>query len=94
VPAYERAELTAELKVVPSSGAENPPREQVEAAKRAASDTGLAREAGPEVTALTGGRREVLEASLRVMEAALDAGARAVEVRVEAEGEAERFGAG
>jgi uncharacterized protein YqgV (UPF0045/DUF77 family) len=94
VPAYERAELTAELKVVPSSEAENPPREQVEAAKRVASDSGLAREAGPEVTALAGGRREVLEASLRVVEAALDAGARAVEVRVEAEGEAERFGAG
>jgi uncharacterized protein YqgV (UPF0045/DUF77 family) len=94
VPAYERAELTAELKVVPSSEAENPPREQVEAAKRAASGSGLAREAGPEVTALAGGRREVLEATLRVMEAALDAGAHAVEVRVEAEGEAERFGAG
>jgi uncharacterized protein YqgV (UPF0045/DUF77 family) len=94
VPGYERAELTAELKVVPSSEAERPQREQVEAAKSAASDSGLAREAGPEVTALAGGRREVLEASLRVVEAALDAGAHAVEVRVEAEGEAERFGAG
>ena len=94
MPGYERAELTAELKVIPSSEAENPPREQVEAAKRAASDSGIASEAGPEVTALAGGRREVLEASLRVIEAALDAGARAVEVRVEAEGEAERFGAG
>jgi uncharacterized protein YqgV (UPF0045/DUF77 family) len=93
VPGYERAELTVELKVIPSSEAENPPREQVEAAKSAASDSGLAREAGPEVTALAGGRREVLEASLKVIEAALDAGAHAVEVRVEAEGEAERFGA-
>ena len=94
MPGYERAELTAELKVVPSSEAENPPREQVEAAKRAASGSGLAREAGPEVTALAGGRREVLEATLRVVEAALDAGAHAVEVKVEAEGEAERFGGG
>ncbi len=94
MPGYERAELTAQLKVIPSSGAENPPREQVEAAMSAASDSGLAREAGPEITALAGGRREVLEASLRVLEAALDAGAHAVEVRVEAEGEAERFGGG
>jgi uncharacterized protein YqgV (UPF0045/DUF77 family) len=92
VPAYERSELTAELSVVPSSEAESPPREQVEAAKRAAAESGLAREAGPEVTALAGGRGEVLQASLKVIEAALDAGAHAVEVRVEAEGEAERFG--
>jgi uncharacterized protein YqgV (UPF0045/DUF77 family) len=92
VPAYERAELTAELTVVPTSEAESPPREQVEAAKRVAGESGLAREAGPEITALAGGRREVLEASLKVIEAALDAGAHAVEVRVEAEGEAERFG--
>jgi uncharacterized protein YqgV (UPF0045/DUF77 family) len=94
VPGYERAELTAELTVVPSSEAESPPREQVEAAKRAASDSGLAREAGPEVTVLAGGRREVLDATMRVVEAALDAGVHAVEVRVEAEGEAERFGGG
>ena len=93
MPGYERAELTVELKVIPSSAAEIPPREQVAAATSAASDSGLAREAGPGVTALAGGRREVLEASLKVMEAALDAGAHAVEVRVEAEGEAERFGA-
>jgi uncharacterized protein YqgV (UPF0045/DUF77 family) len=94
VPGYERAELTAELTVVPSSEAESPPREQVEAATRAASDSGLAREAGPEVTVLAGGRREVLDATMRVVEAALDAGVHAVEVRVEAEGEAERFGGG
>jgi uncharacterized protein YqgV (UPF0045/DUF77 family) len=92
MPGYDRAELTAELTVVPSPDAENPPREQVEAAKRAASDSGLAREAGPKVTVLAGGRREVLEASLRVIEAAIDAGAHAVEARVEAEEEAERFG--
>ncbi len=92
MPAYERSELTAELTVVPSSEAESPPREQVEAAKKAAAESGLAREAGPEVTALAGGRGEVLQASLKVIEAALDAGAHAVEVRVEAEGEAERFG--
>jgi len=91
VPAYERAELTAELKVLPSSEAERSPREQVEAAKRAASDSGLAREGGPETTVLTGGRKEVLEATMKTVEAALDAGAHAVEVKVEAERESERF---
>ena len=94
MPAYERAELSAELKVLPSHEAERSPQEQVEAAKRAASDSGLAREAGPEVTVLAGGRREVLDATMRVMEAALDAGAGAVEVKVEVEGESERFGGG
>ena len=91
MPAYERAELSVELKVVPSNKAEKPPREQIEAARRAAGETGIAREAGPETTLLAGGRREVLDATVRVLEACLDAGARAVEVRVEAEGDAGRF---
>lgn len=94
MPGYERAQLSAELKVVPSEQAEKPPREQVEAARRAAGDSGLAREAGPETMVLAGGRREVLEATMRVLEASLDAGARAVEVKVEAEGDADRFGEG
>jgi hypothetical protein len=34
----------------------------------------------------------VLEATMKTVEAALDAGAHAVEVKVEAEGESERFG--
>lgn len=94
MPGYERAEFSAELKVLPSSEAERSPREQIEAAKRAAAESGMAHEAGPETTVLAGGRKEVLEAALRVIEAALDAGAHAVEVKVEAEGEAERFGGG
>jgi hypothetical protein len=40
---------------------------------------------------LAGGRSEVLEAMLKVVEASLDAGAHAVQVKVEAEGDAERF---
>ncbi len=40
---------------------------------------------------LAGGRSEVLEAVLKVIEASLDAGAHAVQVRVEAEGDAARF---
>lgn len=41
---------------------------------------------------LAGERREVLEATVSVVEAALEAGARAVRVEVEAQGEADRFG--
>jgi len=92
MPGYERAEVSAELTVVPSERAEKPPREQVEAAKTAASETGLAHEAGPETLVLAGGRREVLEGAMEVIEAALDAGASAVEIKVEAEGDAPRFG--
>ena len=92
MPAYNRAELSAELKVVPSERAEKAPREQVEAGVEAASATGLAREAGPGSTVLAGGRREVLEAVMKVVEASLDAGARGVEVKVEAEGDAGKFG--
>ena len=91
MPVYERAQLSAELEVVTSPEAERSPRDQVEAAKAAASESGLAREAGPETTVLAGGRKEVLQATMRVIEAALDAGAHAVNVKVEAEGDAPRF---
>ncbi|QIN83915.1 hypothetical protein GBA63_15640 [Rubrobacter tropicus] len=89
MPGYERAELTAELKVLPSG--EDEARAQIEAARTAAGETGLAREAGPETMILAGGRKEVLAAATRVVEAALDAGARGAEVVVEAEAEAGRF---
>ena len=75
MPAYDRAKLSAELKIVPSSRAEKAPREQVEAGIRAASATGLAHEAGPGSAVLAGGRQEVLEAVMKVVEASLDAGA-------------------
>ena len=92
MPGYERAQLSAELKVVPSERAEKPLRDQIEAAKSAAGETGLAREAGPDTIMLAGEREEVLEATMKVIEAALDAGARTVEVKVEAEADADRFG--
>ena len=92
MPVYHRAELSAELKVVPSSRTEKSPQEQVEAGMEAASATGLAREAGPDITVLAGGREEVLEAVMKVVEASLDAGAHVVQVKVEAEEDAERFG--
>ena len=91
MPGYNRAELSAELTVVTSAEAEMSPQKQVEAAKQAASDSGLAQEAGPETTVLSGGRSEVLDAMLKVIEASLDAGAYVVQVKVEAEGDAARF---
>lgn len=93
MPGYHRAELNAEFRISPSDGAEKSPREQVEAGMRVASESGLAvHEAGPETTALAGGRSEVLETVMRVIEASLDAGARIVEVKVEAQEETGKFG--
>ena len=45
-------------------------------------------ETGPESTALAGSRAEVLKALPKVIEAALDAGARGVKVRIEVPTEA------
>ena len=92
MPGYERAPVSAELKVVTSDGGGTSPEDQVAAAKEAAGASGLAHEAGPETMILTGGRGEVLQATIEVIEAALDAGAKTVEVKVEAEAEADRFG--
>ena len=91
MPGYNRAEISAELTVVTTTEAERSPQEQVEAAKQAASDSGLAHEAGPETTVLAGGRSEVLEAMRNVIEASLDAGANEVQVKVEAQGDAASF---
>jgi uncharacterized protein YqgV (UPF0045/DUF77 family) len=92
MPGYNRAELTAELEIVPSPRAQQTPHQQVEAARNAAGATGLARDAGPDTTLLAGGRAEVLAAVTKVIEAALDAGAREVRLKVEAEEDADRFG--
>ncbi len=94
MPGYNRAEISAELTVVTTTEAERSPQEQVEAAKQAASDSGLAHEAGPETTLLAGGRSEVLEATRKVIEASLDAGAHIVEVKVEAQEDAATFDEG
>lgn len=91
MPGYGRAPVTAELKVVTSSGSGKSPQEQIEAAKEAAGASGLASEAGPETILLAGGRDEVLQATTKVLDAALAAGAEAIEVKVEAEADADRF---
>lgn len=75
-------ELVAEFTVQASSEEEK--QAQAGAVREAAGATGLAREAGPETTELAGGRREVIEALSGTIEAALDAGARVVQVKIEA----------
>ncbi len=71
------AELTAELTIAPDEeGA-------VSAGRRAASETGLALDAGPTTTALSGAKGEVLDALRQVLDAALSAGASTVEVKLE-----------
>ncbi len=94
MPGYNRAELSAELTIVPSQEGEENPQAQIEAGQQAASASGLAREAGPESMVLAGGRSEVLEAVSQVIEASLDAGAHTVQVKVEAQEGARKFGGG
>jgi uncharacterized protein YqgV (UPF0045/DUF77 family) len=91
VPGYNRAPVSAELTVVPSPSGREPPQAQIQAAQRAAGESGLAHESGPSSTLLAGGRDEVLAAVTKVIEASLDAGAHVVQVKVEAEGDAARF---
>jgi uncharacterized protein YqgV (UPF0045/DUF77 family) len=71
------AELTAELTIDPAGD------QAVAAGRQAASETGLALDAGPNTTALSGAKQEVLDALLRVLDAALSAGATTVEVKLE-----------
>jgi hypothetical protein len=59
-----------------------------EAGRAAAAPSGLAREAGPDHTLLSGSRREVLSTLGEVLVAALDAGAHQIDARIEAPTEA------
>ena len=78
------AELTAEFTIETSPEGEKSPNEQVEAGKEVAGTSGLtAQETGPESMALSGSRDEVLEALPGVVRASLDAGAKAVRIRLE-----------
>jgi uncharacterized protein YqgV (UPF0045/DUF77 family) len=77
------AELTAEYAI-------EGPDEAVAAALDVAAPTGLAREAGPGVTALSGSREAVLGALREVVLVALDAGATRLDVRLEAPADVRR----
>ena len=74
------AELTAEFSI-------EGPVEAADAARDVAGPSGLAREAGPGVTALSGSRAQVLATLADVVLAALDAGAWRFDVRLEAPAE-------
>jgi uncharacterized protein YqgV (UPF0045/DUF77 family) len=75
------AELTAEFTIHPfTEGGMEP---YVEAGVRAAEASGLAVDVGPLGTGLSGGRSEVLRALVEVMDAAIEAGARSIHVKVE-----------
>ena len=71
------AELTAELTIEPAGD------QAVTAGRQAATETGLALDAGPDTTALSGAKREVLDALRRVLDATLAAGATTVQVKLE-----------
>jgi len=92
VPGYNRAPVSAELTIAASAQGRESPQAQIDALRAAAGASGLAHESGPTSTLLAGGRAEVLEATCQAIEAALDAGARSVDVRVEATEDADRFG--
>jgi hypothetical protein len=59
-----------------------------EAARTAAAASGLAHDSGPDEIALTGPRADVLNALTAVIDASLDAGARTLEIRLDAPTEA------
>ena len=64
------AELMAEFTVETSPEGEKSPREQIEAGRETAGASGLAaQETGPESTALSGSRAEVLETLPKVIQA-------------------------
>jgi uncharacterized protein YqgV (UPF0045/DUF77 family) len=94
MPTYKRAEISADLTVTPSRDGEQAPREQIEAVRRAAGESGLANESGPGSLILAGGRTEVLEALSKVLETSFDVGASVVEIKVEAEKDAPSFEGG
>ena len=71
------AELTAELTIEPAGD------QAVTAGRQAATETGLALDAGPNTTALSGAKQEVLAALHQVLDAALSAGATTVLVKLE-----------
>jgi uncharacterized protein YqgV (UPF0045/DUF77 family) len=75
------AEVVAEFTIQPF--VEGRMEAHVAAGVEAARASGLAVEVGPFGTGLAGARAEVLEALTRVMEAAIEAGARSIHVKLQ-----------
>lgn len=75
------SEVTATFSVAPSGGHT---ARHVKAAVDEARASGLATEAGPDTTALSGERAEVLATLNKVIDAAIEAGATTVDVKIEA----------
>jgi hypothetical protein len=73
----EPPELTARFSVAGDAGAHA-------AARAAAAPSGTARDEGPDATLLSGRRADVLGALGDAVQAALDAGAHTIDVRLEA----------
>ena len=78
-----RPEVIAQFTVLPAPLGEDEPH--VKAAMDAARSSGLLMELGPDASGLAGDRSDVLAALSRVIDAALGAGARAVELTIEAQ---------
>jgi uncharacterized protein YqgV (UPF0045/DUF77 family) len=78
------AEVVIELTIHP---AEEDNGDPVAAGLRVARESGLAVDIGPGGTGLAGSRDEALQALVRVLEVALEAGARSIDVKVEAPSE-------
>ena len=78
-----RPEGIAQFTVLPAPLGEDEPH--VQAAMHAARSSGLLMELGPDASGLAGDRSDVLAALSRVIDAALGAGARAVELTIEAQ---------
>ena len=74
------AEVVARFTIHPVEHGESP---YLEAGLREARDSGLAVEVGPNDTGLAGPRGEVLDALRRVVEAAIQAGAQSIEIKLE-----------
>jgi uncharacterized protein YqgV (UPF0045/DUF77 family) len=80
------AEVTAEFTIHPFT--EGRMERHVEAGVEAARASGLAVEVGPFGTGLSGPRSEVVTTLSAVMHAAIDAGARTIQIKIEVPSEA------
>jgi uncharacterized protein YqgV (UPF0045/DUF77 family) len=82
------AEVTVEFTINPSE--EGSVASHVRAGIDAAEASGLALEVGPRGTGLSGDRGKVLDALRAVVNSAIDAGARSIDIKIEVPGSSEQ----